>query len=132
MRRESLKRQALRRKVKAAERAFLEEHSSCARCGRKDPAIHHIIAGPNRGRALEVRAAWLPMCSICNCYLMEDKALWPLTRQLALKLITDPNHFDLGEINRLLAPEGAQTIPQRFTLADIVGHLGLIVKPDRR
>jgi len=56
----------------------------------------------------------------------------PHSRQLAVKLVKDPIHFNLTEWLRIKDPE--QRAPHRVTLTDIVQHLqfseGVVVWQD--
>ena len=78
---------------------------------------HEIARGPARKAALECRSTWLALCRPCHEKL-GDYSEWPVERQLALKLVVDPEHFDLVKVNRIRGrADGA------ITLADIVPHL---------
>lgn len=88
-------------KVRKARRAFLSEIGSCMACGSgRDLTTHEIPRGADRHRAFLERAAWLCLCWPCN-RAFANPAVWPLARQLALKLIRDGAYFDLAAINRI-------------------------------
>ncbi|MEM8494607.1 MAG: hypothetical protein AAF663_04380 [Planctomycetota bacterium] len=102
MRWQSKKRAALMRRVKAERQAFLEEARHCWVCGmNKATDTHEMACGSHRGAALDKRLAWLATCSVCNCQLLTDYSIYPLSRQLAIKLYFDREHYDLPAFNQL-------------------------------
>lgn len=131
MKRISTERKALMKEVGPDRREFIKEFG---RCQNQEPwagehfgalTVHEMTNGPNRERALRTRAALLVLCAGCNCSDFTDKKVWPLERQLALKLVVDPEFFDLGAINELLAPKGCENPPEVVTLAGVAKHLTL-------
>jgi len=71
-------------------------------CGTsRELGVHEITNGPNRMLGFVERATWLAACSVCNCHVLTDKNDWPIEKQLALKFWYDPEHFDLGAVNRI-------------------------------
>ncbi len=121
MRNRTPKRALIEKEARILEAVFLDEmHHTCAMCGGGVAGVHHIIAGPNRARALLIRAVWLPLCWICNSDKAEDKATWPVPRQLALKLKADPMYFDLDEVNKLLAPKDHPNPPKAVAPEDVL------------
>jgi hypothetical protein len=136
LRRVSKKRAALKRRTDPIEKAWLATFRWCPICqkmfryseqaywGRvRLPTVHHMTRGANRARALGVLAALLPACGECNCGPLNDNAIWPLPRQMALKLTLDPENFSLDAINRLLAPRDAAIIPNAIEWKDIAPFL---------
>ena len=121
MRSRTPKRAKVELEARKLEAVFLEDMNHiCIICGAASAGVHHMIAGPNRGRALLVRASWLPLCWPCNSDKAEDKKTWPIHRQLALKFMCDPMFFDLYEINKLLAPKECRSIPQAVDPEDVL------------
>lgn len=75
----------------------------CMVCGRKASEIHEIACGPSRQKALEEPAAWLWLCAECHRGKngVHNYAVWPISRQLAIKRRADPEHYDRVRVNRL-------------------------------
>lgn len=117
------KRARLNRQAEPARAAFRGEFHLCMNCCRRLAEecrdIHEIARGPNREEALKHRCAWLLLCRGCHDE-MDDYSVWPLARQLALKLLADPGHFSLEEFNLIRG-----RAPTAITLADIVPFLNL-------
>lgn len=74
---------------------FREEFPSCWCCGSSPVSIHEILRGGSRGVALSERLTWFAACWLCNSGDLNDATIWPVKRQLAVKYIEDPKHFDL-------------------------------------
>lgn len=105
MRRQSPKTAAIYRKHGPERKAFVEKMGRCAICRSiLDLCCHEITNGPNRMRGFVERAAWLCLCAHCNCHVVTDRLQWPLEKQLALKLLVDPEYFSLCKIEEILAP----------------------------
>ncbi len=139
LRKVSAKRAKLNREVKGWRAAFINEVERCQVCGKKfkwDTAspemmdlgclftrklsVHEIAKGSLRGFAMKHRACCLVVCSKCNCDDLCDYSKWPIERQLAVKLITDPEYFDLELFNKVRG-----RAPTAITLADVVPYLDL-------
>jgi hypothetical protein len=70
----------------------------CQLCGlTQATAVHEICSGPARKGALKHRETWLALCSTCH-HRMHDYSDFPIERQCALKLLADPEWFDLAMI----------------------------------
>ena len=89
----------------------------CSTCMATD--VHEIASGAARQAAVSERCAWLAVCRVCH-HNLHDYTAWPLEKTLALKLLKDPNWFDLAKINELrgrapTAPgnrgQGARSVP---------------------
>jgi len=81
--------------------------------------VHEIASGTHsRPLAIADRSAWAAACSHCNCHLLTDKSKWPIARQLAVKLVYDPQHFDAARVN-VLRGRAAGAV----TLADVAAYL---------
>lgn len=81
---------------------FRAEHTSCWICGREpEHGIHEITSGSGpRRRGRQTRAAWIRTCRVCHDKL-QDKRYWPPARQLALKALRDPMHYDRVIVNQI-------------------------------
>lgn len=119
----SRKQAATYREYGPVRNAFLSEHNyRCSNCGRGGASVHEICNGPNRMRAFGRREAWLALCWTCNSGEFTNKQLWPYSRQLWLKLTSDPEYFNLDVINEILAPKGCDNPPQVVSAADVLEH----------
>lgn len=78
-------------------------------------AVHEILNGPNRQMALDKPYACLVLCWHCNGSEVEDKAKWPVERQLALLQARSPEDYDLVAVNWLMNPKA----PDRWTQGDV-------------
>jgi len=119
MKRESAKAAARRRKYKPARDEY--RNQLCQVC-RYSPArdVHEIARGIYRAEAYCERVCWLAVCGDCHD-LLGDYSRWPIERQLAMKLLSDPEHFDLVKVNRIRGrADGA------IVLADIVCFLKVV------
>lgn len=79
---------------------------------------HEITRGPYREESLRYRAVWLAVCRKCHDEL-DDASVWPITRQLAVKLLGDPDGFDICRVNTIRADRGP------IDMADVVSWLRL-------
>lgn len=106
--------------------AFLEEFEY--RClipgcySGEGVAVHEITNGHFRMRAFGVRAAWLPACGVCNCHRLTDKSAFPIARQLAVKLLIDPNYFLLDTIREIVRVEG-RPLPVLVTEGEVLAEV---------
>jgi len=100
--------------------AYKAEFLMCQLCCKRQATdVHEIARGSHREAAFAEPATWLTLCRYCH-QEMGDYSVWPLTRQLALKLVVDPTRFDLVIFNRVRGR--ADTA---IELADITKHLQL-------
>lgn len=104
MRQISSKRRQLTKETAPARTAFALEFPDCWHCEsrwrRTFPQVletHEMVRGVDRHKALRHRSTWIRVCRNCH----DIVAAWPLARQLALKKIHDPEHYDRVEVNRL-------------------------------
>lgn len=120
MRHNTPKRAKHDRDAKPERDAYREEFHLCQVCCRR-PAdtIHEIARGVHRKDALKERCTWLLVCHYCHI-AVEDYSKWPLTKQLACKLLTDSDGFDLQRFNEI-----RDRAPEAITLADVVRHFTL-------
>ena len=93
-------------------REFGETYMFCFLCGYSRPSgehlqTHEMCSGPMRARALKEPATWLCLCDDfahgCHTLLQgigrDGVALMAIP--LALKLMHDPEHYDLAAVNRI-------------------------------
>jgi hypothetical protein len=120
MRRQSKKAAKRAREVAPMRDGYLESHPNCA-VYRELPSveIHEITNGANRQAALDVPAALLAVSRRGHDRIQSE----PKELQLAVKLCATPDEFDLDAVNRLVAPRGAENVPERFTLASVAQWL---------
>jgi len=82
--------------------------------------VHEIARGTGiRSKAFGRREAWCAVCTTCNTHDLCGYELWPLARQLAVKLVTDPAWFNLQVFN----VEIRGRAPDAITLEDIAPYL---------
>lgn len=64
---------------------------------------HHIASGIYRKKSKDVPAALMVVCQACHLGNngLHDRDVWPIARQLALKKLRDPKHYDRVTVNRL-------------------------------
>ena len=64
---------------------------------------HEIASGAARQKALTEPATWLRLCYAHHRgrYGVHDLSVWPIARQLALKKLCDPEHYDRVKVNLL-------------------------------
>lgn len=106
MRRVSPKRARVMRRVTQLRREIVEERGPyCQVCGQFRPLhCHEIARGVDRKKALGARCAILTVCGRCNTGPLNDAAIWPKPRQLALLWLTAPLDYDLEQFNRIVSP----------------------------
>ena len=111
---------AIKRKMKPERDDFLASFWLCQVCARKESVdVHEIARGPHRRKAIQHRCTWLAVCRDCHEEL-DNYSIWPLTRQLAVKLLHDGKHFDLPTFNVIRGrDEGA------IEIEDVTKHLEL-------
>jgi hypothetical protein len=110
---------AIERAIKLARSAFAEEMKFCAVCRKLGHDVHEIARGASRRQAKQERCAWLYLCRECHD-AMSNLNHWPIAKQAALKLITDPLHFDVQRICELRGRSVSDV-----TLVDVVRYLEL-------
>lgn len=88
------------------------DHCRCFVCGLESRSgenleTHEIADGFARGKALLEPATWLRLCGrfANDCHQgqhgLHHKGIWPLSRQLALKKLRDPEHYNRLAVLRL-------------------------------
>ena len=118
MNNESPKAAANRKKYALVRSAFKGWAHKCMICSNREVVdVHEIANGPARQEALGKREAWLAVCRMCHDQL-SDKNMWPVARQLAVKLVKDPEWFDPVVVNILRGRD-----PEAITLVEIAEYL---------
>ena len=79
--------------------------------------VHEILRGIHRKEASNHRCTLLLLCRVHHD-AMGDYSIWPIARQLARKLLVDPEYFDLEKICEIRGYG-----KDEFTLTDIVKYL---------
>lgn len=92
MKRRSSKQAALYREWTPIRLDWLWANPVCCRCGGAACDVHEILAGSHRMNAFVERCCWLRVCRLCHDVLQGT----PIVEQMALKLLTDPEGYDLG------------------------------------
>lgn len=80
--------------------------------------IHEMERRSHASGRWGVRCNYLKLCNDCHADVFDTM---PHAKQLAVKLVKDPDHFDLEQWLRLRDP--ALLAPERVTMDDIVQHL---------
>jgi len=108
------------RKVEKERDLFREVMEHCFLCGVRATEIHEVAQGPAREAALAERCAWLLLCRRCHADV-HDQSEWPISRQLALKLLRDCDFLDIDRVCELRGRAvGA------ITLGEVVAHLEMV------
>lgn len=84
--------------AKTQERREFCKSGPCSNCGNSWDALdcHEILAGSNRHKSWWERACWLRLCrEPCHRIVQGADIPW----QLALKLLNDPEGFDLEKFH---------------------------------
>lgn len=97
MRSRSSKQAELYRAWKPVRLDFLWERPVCCECGGAACDVHEILAGSNRQRAFTERCCWLRVCRECHDKIQGVSIVY----QLALKLLSDPDGFDLVKFHEV-------------------------------
>ena len=116
------KRRKLMAKVKPFRDRYLAAHLQCEVCLRRKPVeVHEICRGPHREKSLDKDYAVLAVCRTCHDALGSHRE-WPVSRQLALKVIRSPELFGLNfkVVNELRGYSATE-----FEPADVFNHLEL-------
>lgn len=117
MRNRSNKRARIERKLAPIRAAYVARARLCECCGKRQAdQCHEIVGGSNRWITFQERCFWLAVCFDCNMFALTDKKEWPLVRQLKLKLLADPEYFDLARVL-----EVAGFAPTYITIEEVRG-----------
>ena len=110
--------------MRSVRRDLVERIGRCECCGRRAERwqdihavlhCHEILNGPLRDKTLDEPCSLLVTCWTCNSEKLTDKKEWPIERQLALILKSDPERFDLKRFLWLRNPNA----PEAVTTEDI-------------
>ena len=122
---QSSKRSKLDREVAPLRRAYLDLHPECMICQQSQSVLVHEISGGSGRRALSIGepATWLAlgggMPPGCHEQIHHSLKEWSRARQMAYKLVRDPDNFDLDKVNQILS--GGRGRPVDWV--DIAQHL---------
>ena len=95
----------------------------CWVCGRSDGYIetHEITRGVHRNVGVEERCTWIRLCREDH-ERFGDYTQWPIARQLAVKLICDPDYYDRQRVNLIRNARTPDAITEQ-EVAKYVHHL---------
>ena len=89
-------------------------------CLRFDtPDVHEIAKRSFAPKKWWSRLNCLLVCQSCHREIEDNRAAWPLARQLAIKAVRDPDNFDLKVWLELYHPNA----PDRVTWAEVAAFL---------
>ena len=93
----------------------------CMVCRSSDVVleVHEIAKRSSAPKTWGNRLNYLLLCQSCHREVEASREVWPLARQLALKLVRDPKHFDLKSWLALYYPNA----PERVTWAEVAEYL---------
>lgn len=57
-------------------------------------------------------------CSVCNCDDLTNYGLWPINKQLALKMVRDWEHFSLPRVLEIMGKG-----PLAITMSEVLSYL---------
>ena len=127
MRRVSRKRLEAIDNAKEARQKFAWEFPRCMLCGLEKCCMdtHEIARGPSRYAAYAERCTWLRLCRECH-EQMGDYSVWPIERQLALKLSRDAAFYSTRVFNEIrgraaFAVNIRDVVPYLKTLPPLTG-----------
>jgi hypothetical protein len=116
MRNKTPKRAALDRQTEKVAKAYREEFIWCQRCKIcRATDIHEIASAAARAQARGERCCLLALCRECHEALHEDRVI---AKELALKLVVDPEHFNRSRVLELMGYADTH-----ITMDDIADHL---------
>ncbi len=119
IKRVSAKRRNQMKATKPTRDSFRAEFRMCMLCNkRKATDVHEIVTRAKSATSVEQRCSWLCLCRTCHDDEVGDYSRYPISRQLALKLVADPMAFDLAAINKLRGND-----PNEFTMGDVTRWL---------
>ena len=115
LRRVSKKTAKVDRAIKREREEYREEFHICQVCNRALATdVHEVARGSHRAKAKLERCCWLAVCAPCHSEKLSDYSQFPITRQLAVKLVADPKFFDLKRFNEIRGRS-----PEAITLEDL-------------
>ena len=92
----------------------------CEACSKRQAVdTHEIVRRSTNSESLRQECCWLALCRKCHDE-MGDYSVWPITRQLACKLLATPDSFDLRLVNELRGRD-----EQAIEMAEVVKWLRL-------
>ena len=110
---------AIRRQARDPRAQYVAEHWLCQCCLKRNATeCHELVTRARNATSILYRSCYLSLCATCHRDELGDHSRWPVTRQLALKLVSDGDHFNLAEVNRLRG-----TDENAITLTDVAKWL---------
>jgi 5-methylcytosine-specific restriction endonuclease McrA len=95
------KRAKLLRETSADRKRYRDGVWLCECCSKRQSVeVHEIVRRSTNAESIRHPCAWMALCRPCH-EEMGDYSQWPITRQLACKLLATPEQFDLAMINEL-------------------------------
>jgi hypothetical protein len=115
----STKTRKTRSDSKDARAQYVAEHWTCQCCMKRQATeCHEIVTRAKNAKSILYRSCYLALCELCHGNEVSDYSRYPVSRQLALKLVSDGDHFNLQEVNRLRGRD-----ENAITLADVAKWL---------
>lgn len=79
-----------------------KRNHNCFVCGAiRGLETHEVARGIHRSQAVKEPCAWLRLCGKCHTEIHKHPLEWTIVRQLAVKLIHDPEHYDRRQVCRI-------------------------------
>ena len=86
--------------IRAKRDAYKDEFPQCPLTGEWRVECHEITSGwAGRANGIVEPAVWLSVAPRVNREWFTDKKVWPVQRQLALKMLVDPTRYSLEKFN---------------------------------
>ncbi len=121
MKRATPKTARMRRQSRDARAQYVAEHWTCQCCHkRRATECHEIVTRAANAESILYRCCYLAVCEACHRSEVSDYSRWPVTRQLAAKLLGDGDNFDLKVVNQLRGRDD-----NAITLADVAKWLAM-------
>jgi cytochrome c553 len=111
----------IRRQARDPRAQYVAEHFTCQVCHKRQATeCHEIVRRSTKANSILYRSTYIATCYDCHENELGDYSRYPIARQLAVKLISDGDHFNLEEINRLRGRDA-----NAITLTDVAKYLQL-------
>ena len=112
--------------MSADRQRFRREHAVCWLCGAPGTDVHEIARGCHRKRGVQERCCWVMTCRTCHDDKLGNYAIWPPERQLALKLIHDPEAYDRQRVNEIRG-----RVPDAISETDVAIQVAILWRMNR-
>jgi hypothetical protein len=80
---------------------WLMRQPICWWCVYPAQGVHEIGAAGLRRQMLDEPCCWAAACNRCNQNVVTDYSVWPVVRQLAVKLRWNPEDYNLARYNEV-------------------------------